>query len=326
MKHGFIFISVFLTALLITIALTPLVRKLALKYNFQDAPSTRKVHKNPVPLGGGIAVYLGFFLTILAILFFILFFTHFSVGTVKSIKNLQGLLLCGTLIVIMGLIDDKKIIPAKIKLAVQILLAVILYYFGFSIDFVSLPKIKMFYLDGWVSFLLTLFWIVGLTNALNFLDGLDGLLCGITVISSLTVAIITASQGQLTVTILMLILAGSCLGFLKYNFHPAKIFLGDAGSLFIGLMFSSLSVMGAFKVTAAIVFIVPIIIMGIPIFDTTFAVTRRMFKGQSVFKADKEHLHHKLLNMGLSHKKVVLTIYFINALLCFFSLYLVFMR
>lgn len=327
MSYNFLFLSAFILSLIITGLITPSIIKIAKHYDFTDKPSERKVHQKPIPLGGGIAVYVGFFITILIISFFIFFITSkqfFSYNAVKTIKYLTGLIICGTIALIMGLVDDKKVLPAKLKFMIQIAIALILYYFGFSIDYITLPGAKIFYLSKTISLILTLLWIVGLTNALNFLDGLDGLLAGITVISSVALAIITASQGQLIVTVFMIILAGSCLGFLRYNFYPAKIFLGDAGSLFIGIMFSSLSIIGAFKVTATLVFVIPVIIMGIPIFDTTYAVTRRMVSGQPVFKADKEHLHHKLLNMGLSQKKVVLTIYAINALLCAFSLYLYF--
>ncbi|MFH1454178.1 MAG: MraY family glycosyltransferase [Armatimonadota bacterium] len=327
MNYNFLFIAAFLGSLIITVLVTPAVKKAAEKHKLLDAPAARKVHKKPIPLGGGVAVYLGFFLTVLLLIAFIMFHSHgsFSVGNVAgTVNKLIGLFICGTTILIIGLIDDKKNLSAKIKLLFQICIACALYYFGFSIDFISLPQVKILYLNKGISLVLTLIWIVGLTNALNFLDGLDGLLCGVTAISAVAFAVITASKGQMAVTVLMLALAGSALGFLKYNFYPAKIFLGDGGSLFIGMVFSSLSIMGAFKVAATMVFIIPIIIMGIPIFDTTYAVTRRMFKGQSIFKADKEHLHHKLLNMGLSHKKVVLTIYIINALLCLFGLYIVF--
>lgn len=327
MKYSFLFISAFILSLVITALITPIVKKIAEKYGFMDKPAERKVHKHPIPLGGGVAVYIGFFLTVLLLFLFVFSVAGksiFSVNSIKTTKYITGLIICGTIILIIGLIDDKKVIPAKVKFLFQIGIALILYYFGFSIDYINLPGEKIFYLNKAMSLGISLLWIVGLTNALNFLDGLDGLLAGITVISSVSFAILTASQGQLMVTIFMLILAGSALGFLKYNFHPAKIFLGDAGSLFIGLMLSSLSIMGAFKVTATLVFVVPIIIMGIPIFDTTYAVTRRMVKGQSVFKADKGHFHHKLLDMGLSQTKVVLTLYAINALLCAFSLYLYF--
>lgn len=327
MSYSFLFISAFIISLLITVLITPVIKKISESRGFLDKPGERKVHKRPIPLGGGVAVYIGFFLTVLILSAFIFSFTgakFFSVNLTKTINYMLGLFICGTIILIMGLIDDKKVIPAKVKLVFQIGIALILYYFGFSIDYITLPGTKILYLSKPISLALSLLWIVGLTNALNFLDGLDGLLAGITVISCVSFAIVTASQGQFVVTVLMLILAGSALGFLRYNFYPAKIFLGDAGSLFIGLMLSSLSIMGAFKVTATLVFIIPLVIMGIPIFDTTYAVTRRMVKGQSVFKADKGHLHHKLLSMGLSQKKVVITIYVISALLCGFSLYLYF--
>lgn len=325
----FLFVGAFAASLILAVLLTPVVKKIAVKHKFLDSPGERKVHKSPVPLGGGVAIYLSFFLTVLLIIVCAVLFVgreNFPFAMLKNTGHLAGLFICGTAILIIGIIDDKKVIPAKIKLLFQICLAFVLYYFGFSIDFINLPPVPIFYLSkGW-SLILTLLWIVGLTNALNFLDGLDGLLAGLTVISSVTFAVIGASQGQFLVTVLMLILAGSCLGFLKYNFHPAKIFLGDGGSLFIGLMLSSLSIMGAFKVTVTMVFLIPIIIMGIPIFDTTYAVTRRMFKGQSVFKADRGHFHHKLLDMGLSQNKVVIAIYVINGLLCAFSLYLVFVK
>ncbi|MBI2252737.1 MAG: undecaprenyl/decaprenyl-phosphate alpha-N-acetylglucosaminyl 1-phosphate transferase [Armatimonadetes bacterium] len=183
------------------------------------------------------------------------------------------------------------------------------------IDFITYPFGGIILLPKILSFLITLFWIVGITNAVNLLDGLDGLLAGITVISALTFGGVAILKHQFLAAILMLALGGAALGFLPYNFYPAKIFLGDAGSLFIGVILAVLTIMGAFKTTATLALFIPILIMGIPIFDTAYAILRRFLTKKPIFKADREHIHHNLLNLGLSQRQVVCIIYLINFIL-----------
>lgn len=319
-----IFFISFFTSFILCFFIVPSIKKIAEKFKVYDYPDDRKVHKTPVPYLGGVAVYLSFFIAVAISLWAGTKF-NFLRGdflTSQSFLFLRALFLGSTFMLIVGLIDDIKPISAKYKFALQIIIAFLLFKLGIKIDFLTHPAKGIIYLPVWLSFIITVFWIVGITNAVNLLDGLDGLLSGVCFISAVIFSFVAFIKGQFLTAILMLALAGAALGFLKYNFYPAKIFLGDAGSLFIGILFSSLTVAGAFKGTAFLALFVPICIMGLPIFDTGFAIIRRMFKHQSIFKADKEHIHHRLLNMGLSQRKVVIIIYLINLALGSFGLYL----
>ncbi|MCE1247519.1 MAG: undecaprenyl/decaprenyl-phosphate alpha-N-acetylglucosaminyl 1-phosphate transferase [Firmicutes bacterium] len=303
--------------------LTPVAEKVAIKFGAIDKPNARKVHKAPIPLWGGLAIA---FASIIAVLV--------SLGVFESLRhqinqrmasNLIGILIGGIIILIVGMIDDKIAMPAKVKLAFQILVAVILIKFGVVIQFLTIPGIGFVVLPVWAAWGVTIFWIVGLTNAINLMDGLDGLLAGASTIFALLFFIVALLKGQYVVALLMMALAGACLGFLKFNFNPARIFMGDTGSLFLGLMFSSLSIMGALKVTTTAAVIVPLLIMGLPVLDTSFAIVRRFLNGKPIFSPDKEHVHHQLLALGLSHKQAVLYIYLICGTLGAIGLSLVFL-
>jgi UDP-GlcNAc:undecaprenyl-phosphate GlcNAc-1-phosphate transferase len=297
---------------------------LAKRFNIYDKPGPRKVHDKPVPYLGGLSIFFGFFITVGLVIFMGGKLGFFPVNflTSKSYLFLTGISVGSFLIVIMGVIDDIRGISAKIKFIIQILIAFFMYKCGVSIEFISSLHYGMLFLPDWLSILLTLFWITGITNAVNLLDGLDGLLAGTSFISGLMFAVITLMKGQYLVAILMFSISGACLGFLKYNFFPAKVFMGDSGSLFIGLLFASLTITGAFKSSAFLIFFIPVIIMGLPIFDTTYAIIRRFLGKQPIFKPDRGHIHHRLLNMGLSQKKAVLLIYFINILLGLIGIYI----
>jgi UDP-GlcNAc:undecaprenyl-phosphate GlcNAc-1-phosphate transferase len=307
------YLLAFGTAFLVTLFLTPQWIKLAVKHRILDKPGGRKIHQEPVPYCGGLAIYAGFFIGIGAALLAVGgrpgFLPH------KAAFSLTGLFLGLTLMLILGILDDRFALPAKIKLLGQILIAFVFIYFGFSIDFITRPFHGLVYLPGWLVIVLSVFWLVGITNAVNLLDGLDGLLAGVSAISATLFFVVALMKGQFLVALLMVALAGCSLAFLRYNFNPAQVFMGDTGSLFIGAAFASISIMGALKLTATVALAVPILIMGIPILDTTFAIVRRFFKGQPIFQADRGHLHHRLLRLGLSQKAAVLLIYAINILL-----------
>jgi len=300
----------FMVALLISCALTPLVRKFSFWANIVAAPSPRKVHKVPMPQAGGLAVYGGFVLTLVVVFYFGIIDRNILMTRLWT--QLLGLFIGGTFILILGVFDDKYALPAKVKLAGQIIAAFILVLFGIKVEFLSNPFNGMFFLPSWMSVGLTLLWVVGLTNALNLIDGLDGLLAGVTGISCFVLFMIAIQKGQILVAILLLALMGSCCGFLRYNFNPAKIFMGDTGSLFLGYMLAALSIVGALKSTATLAFGVPILVFALPIFDTTSAIVRRFLKGRPIFQPDKEHFHHQLLNLGLNHRQAVLFIYLIS--------------
>lgn len=264
-------------------------------------PGERKVHTQPIPQVGGWAIYLTFLLVVLL--------------TLKLKGQLLGILLGGSLILILGTIDDLFNLPAKVKLVGQILAALILLFFGVKISFVTNPLGGMIYLGGW-GVLVTVLWVVGITNALNLIDGLDGLAAGISIIAAATFFCLSyLGKPAETILVLSLILMGSSLGFLRYNFSPARVFMGDSGSMFLGFTLSAIAVMGAFKSAATLALLAPILVLGVPILDTAFAIVRRLKSGQPAFQADKEHIHHKLLQLGLSQRQTVLLIYLVSIFL-----------
>ena len=220
----------------------------------------------------------------------------------------------GSLIVLLGLIDDYKNLPAKVKLLGQIVCACVLVAFDVRIDFITDPFGDYLYLE-YLAIPATIFWIVGLTNTVNLIDGLDGLAAGVATIASVTICLVALQQGYALVAVLTAALAGAAIGFLFYNFNPAKIFMGDTGSMFLGFMLAGISVIGAVKSAATIALIVPILALGLPIMDTTFAIVRRYRGGVPIFKPDKGHLHHRLLDLGFTQRQAVLLMYIISALL-----------
>lgn len=302
------FIIPFIAAALMSFIATPIVRKLAFKIGAVDVPKDdRRVHKKAMPLMGGLAIFAAVIISVL--IFLPLDKTTFSI------------LIGGTLIVISGIIDDLKDMSPKVKLLFQISAGVVLILGGIKVDFITNPftsNSSLLYLR-WLAIPITLFWVVGITNTLNLIDGLDGLAAGVAMISSLSLMLVASKFGYTEITILSAIVAGSCLGFLPFNFNPAKIFMGDTGALFLGFMLAAISIEGVMKSVATIAVIVPILILGVPIFDTTFAIFRRLLNGQSVMAADKGHLHHRLLNKGFSQKKTVLILYGISSIFGLFA-------
>jgi UDP-GlcNAc:undecaprenyl-phosphate GlcNAc-1-phosphate transferase len=292
---------VFLLAVIVAYFTTPRVKALAIRAGAMDAPDDRKVHKKPIPRMGGLAIYVAFVLTVL-------FSMHIS-------REIAGLLTGGTVILIVGIIDDLKQLPAKVKLFGQILAAAVLLLFGVQIDSVTNPLGGMISFGDWLAAPLTILWVVGLTNTVNLIDGLDGLAAGVSTIAAVTIFLVALQQNIWTVALLTAALAGSALGFLQHNFNPAKIFMGDTGSMFLGYMLAAVSVLGAVKSAATIALIVPIVALGLPIMDTAFAIIRRYMSGRPIFKPDRGHLHHCLLELGLTQKQAVLLMYVISGCL-----------
>jgi len=281
-------------AFLISVLVTPLVKKIAFKIGAVDAPDERKVHVRVMPRLGGLAIYLGFIITMLIF--------HELNGQVI------GLLVGGTLIAILGIFDDKVGLSPKIKLLGQIAATLVLISFGIQVEFITNPMGIRADL-GILSIPVTIFWVVGVTNAVNLIDGLDGLAAGISAISAIILGIVALNGGNPSFAMASFILAGSCLGFLKYNFYPAKIFMGDSGSMFLGFTLASLAMLGLTKSATIVSLVIPILIIGLPIFDTLFAIVRRFSNNKPIFGADKDHLHHRLMALGLSHKNSVLVMY-----------------
>lgn len=295
-------IKPFIISVIISLFMTPIAKKLAVKLGAVDIPKDeRRVHKKPMPLMGGMAIYTSIVLSSLIFL--------------PLDKTLISLILGGTIVLISGIIDDIKGLSPRAKLVFQIIAAIILILGDIKIDAITNPfaKTGTFSLNGF-SIPITIFWVVGITNTLNLIDGLDGLAAGVAMIASLSFMLVANKFAYIPVMIISAIVSGACLGFLPYNFNPAKIFMGDTGALFLGFMLAALSIEGVMKSVATIAVIVPIIILGVPIFDTTFAIFRRLLNGKSIAEADKGHLHHRLLKMGFSQKKTVLILYSISAI------------
>ena len=302
-----IYIWAFAVALIVSFLVMPFVILLARRTGAMDAPNARKVHKKPVPRIGGLGIYAGFMAAIIFVAI------KFGLND-EMIKETVGLIVSGSLIVALGLLDDYKNLPAKVKLLGQICAAAVLVLiFDVRIDFVTDPFGDYIYLE-WFAIPATMFWLVGLTNTVNLIDGLDGLAAGVAAIASFTILLIALEQNFILVAVLTAALAGAAVGFLKYNFHPAKIFMGDTGSMFLGFMLAGISVTGAVKSVATIALIVPIFALGLPILDTTFAIVRRVRGGVPIFKPDKGHLHHRLLSVGFTQCQAVLLMYVISAL------------
>ena len=298
-----LFIVTFILSAVISYLVTPFVIRLAYKIGAIDVPKdNRRVHKKPIPRLGGLSIAISFFITLLL----------FSTIT----KEMLVLFLSLSIIIVMGIIDDVKGLGAKIKFLIQIFAATLVAVFAFRIKFLANPFEPMHYwFLGNFSIPLTVFWIVGITNTVNLIDGLDGLAAGISAISSMTLALILFKNGDYFFTLILIALIGSILGFLPFNFDPTKIFMGDTGSLFLGFTLSVVSMNATIKSAAALAVFIPIITLGIPIFDTTFAIIRRAKNNQPIMQADKGHLHHRLLNKGLSQKQTVLILYMMSVLL-----------
>ena len=285
---------VFVICVLASLAITPLVKKMAIAIGAVDKPNYRKVHEKVMPRMGGLAIFISFMIGLLLL-------------KPQSPFNL-AIVIGGVIIIITGVLDDRFELSAKAKLGGQLLAAlVVVLYGGVKMEFITLPfggEMEF----GFLSVPLTILWIVGITNAINLIDGLDGLAAGVSSIALVTISLMAFMKGDVYVMSMALLVLGSTLGFLRYNFHPAKIFMGDTGALFLGYIIAVLSLLG-FKNITVISLIIPIIILGVPISDTFFAIVRRKVNKQPLSAPDKSHLHHCLLRMGYTHRQTVIIIY-----------------
>lgn len=307
-------------ALAVTIYLEPFAKNSAFLFNAIDKPSARKVHTGPMPRCGGIALVGGFLSAVLFGLSAAFLFGRMHI----NYSGVLGVITGAVFIFFVGLVDDIKGISPSKKLVLQIAAAFIPVVLGVSIQFVSIPFTGVLLL-GVFSVPMTVLWIVGATNALNFIDGLDGLASGVSAIAATTLFIVAVKMHQPGAAIVLIAVAGAAIGFLKYNFHPASIFLGDSGSLFLGYILAAASIIGVLKSTIIFALLIPVFILGVPIFDTASVIMRRMREGHPIFYADRRHLHHRLLDRGFSHKQVVLSIYFACILLSIATLSLTFL-
>lgn len=298
-------LAALVSAVVISFAATPLVKSLAYKVGAIDVPKDeRRMHKTPIPRLGGLAIFVAF-------LFAVLLFGNID-------RTMQGILLGAVMIVILGVLDDILTLKALPKFLVQIAAAAVAVYHGCTIQFVSNPNVfsETGYLDlGWLSVPLTILWIVAITNAVNFIDGLDGLAVGVSGISSASLLVVALMVGEQDIALFLAALLGACVGFIPYNKNPAKIFMGDTGATFLGYILATLSIQGLFKLYAVISFAVPFLILGLPIFDICFAFLRRIAKGQNPMVADRGHVHHRLIDMGFNQKQAVAIAYMLTAIL-----------
>ena len=296
-----------LTALVVSFLMTPVVKSFAYKVGAIDVPKdARRMHHKPIPRLGGLAIFAGFMVSILLFV------------DIRLNPQMQSILLGAVIIVVLGVVDDIMALPAKLKFVVQIAAALIPALNGVSIQALSNPNIfsgNAYWVLDWLSIPITVLWIVGITNAVNLIDGLDGLANGVSAISAATVLVIALICSETQVAIVMAALVGACVGFLPYNLNPAKMFMGDTGATFLGFILATMSIQGLFKFYAVISFAVPFLILGLPIFDTAFAMIRRVAHGQSPMHADRGHIHHRLIDMGLNQKQAVATLYVISAIL-----------
>jgi UDP-GlcNAc:undecaprenyl-phosphate GlcNAc-1-phosphate transferase len=290
---------VFFTALAATFLMTPPVVRFALRHGIVDKPGERRVNVRIVARFGGPAMFFGFVAACFV--------------AWPYVDGMLWILLGASIIVATGVIDDVRTLSAGVKLVGQVGAAVLMFATGSRLEFITNPLGGYFYFPLWLSFLFTVFWIVGVTNTLNLIDGLDGLAAGITCIASLTFLLVSVQKGQIESALLAALMAGVTAGFLRWNFYPAKTFMGDSGALFLGFMVSVIALKGAFKSTTVLSFLVPVLALGVPIFDTSFAIVRRVKARQPVMTApDKGHLHHRLLAAGWRHRDAVLLMYIIT--------------
>jgi UDP-GlcNAc:undecaprenyl-phosphate GlcNAc-1-phosphate transferase len=307
------FITMFLIAGGVSFMLTPLVRRLSLRMGWMDDPNERKVNLRPMPRVGGMAIYAGFVLSLL--------FLVFKGPVVFDTQKVIGLLGSSFIIVLVGIEDDIRGLSPRRKLFYQATAALIAYLYGYNITRMSHFFGETFQVPWVLGMLLTIFWIIGFTNAINLVDGLDGLAAGVVSIIAMSIFFTALKDGHLIVAILCIGVAGSALGFLPFNFYPAKIFMGDTGSMFLGFMIALISIEGSFKSETFVTLFVPIVAMGVPVVDTGLSILRRLIKGNGIngiFKADKEHVHHKLLTQEGSQRNAVLKLYFLT--ICFGSI------
>ena len=317
------YIIVLISTLVLSAVATPLVRFLSFKIGAVDNPNARRINKVPMPTAGGLAVFIAFAVSVLGFLPGII--KHLNVDGVY-IHYVFPLVLAGGIIILTGLIDDVKELKPLPKLCGILIAATIIWLWtDFRFDDFKIPfGGPLIHFPSWVSFFLTVLWIVAITNAVNLIDGLDGLVSGVSIISLTTMGIVSyffLHDSNIFLPLTIFILVVSIAGFLPYNYHPAIIYLGDTGALFIGFMIGVLSLQGL-KNSTAVAVVTPMIILGVPITDTVVAIIRRSLSGKKIYEADRMHLHHRLLSMGLTHRGTVLVIYAISLIFSLTSLLL----
>jgi UDP-GlcNAc:undecaprenyl-phosphate GlcNAc-1-phosphate transferase len=314
------FFAIFFLSLLFSFVLTRYVRDFASRHGWVAVPSQdRHLHASPLPRLGGVAIFISFSLSMVAVAVMASYIPHLHASF--PLKKLLTILVPASLVFLLGVYDDLYSVGPYVKFAVQGLAATMLFMGGLRI--LNIPVLFGEHELPWfVGLAFTILWVLAITNAFNLIDGLDGLAAGSALFSTLVVFVVTLLNGYSLVTIMTIALAGAILGFLRYNFNPATIFLGDSGSLFIGFLLSALALAGAQKSPTIVAVAIPVVSFGLPILETSLSILRRLISGRPVFTADREHIHHKLLQHGLTHRQVVIVLYAVSAVFALLSLFL----
>ncbi len=302
-----------LIAAVVALVLTLPVRSLAFKIGAVAQPGGRRVHQKPTAQAGGLAIYAGVWIALL-------------VFNWPLQAPYLGMLIGSALLLAMCLADDIKSLSPWLRLVGQFVVAAVAFYGGVAVHGVTNPLSALgtyHYISlGWWSAPLTIVWIMAITNAMNWLDGLDGLVAGVAALAGLTIMVGAGTTGIPVVAVAAGALAGGCLGFLPHNFNPAKIFMGDTGAMFLGYMLACIAVIGPFKMATTVAVLVPLLVLGVPIFDTVTGIIRRLAAGKSPMAPDRGHIHHRLIDRGLTVRQAVLFIYLMTAMLCLAALIL----
>jgi UDP-GlcNAc:undecaprenyl-phosphate GlcNAc-1-phosphate transferase len=301
------YFALFLISIFAALIITPLIRRVCQRFQLFDVPvDGRRVHTRAIPRLGGVAIYLTCLLTLSALPFV----DNLLTQTLRQYTSEVFIVLIpGTLVLLLGVYDDLRGTNATVKFIVLGLIAALFYAMGGRIEALSVPFIGSVHLPAFVSFVVTVFWLVGIANAFNLIDGMDGLATGAALFSSLVILAISFAQGHPVMIVSALVLCGALAGFLRYNFNPASIFLGDSGALFVGFSLAALSVLESRKATTAVAVVIPILAFGLPVVDTGVTIVRRLISRNPVFKGDNEHIHHMLLARGWSQQQVALILY-----------------
>jgi UDP-GlcNAc:undecaprenyl-phosphate/decaprenyl-phosphate GlcNAc-1-phosphate transferase len=314
------FFAIFFLSLLFSFVLTRYVRDFALRRGWVAVPSQeRHLHARPLPRLGGVAIFISFSLSMVAAVVMGSYIPHLR--SALSLQTLLTILVPASIVFLLGVYDDLYTVGPYVKFAVQSLAATMLFMGGLRI--LNIPVLFGEHQLPWfVGLPFTILWVLAITNAFNLIDGLDGLAAGSALFSTLVAFVVTLLNGYSLITVMTIALAGAILGFLRYNFNPATIFLGDSGSLFIGFLLSALALAGAQKAPTIVAVAIPVVSFGLPILETSLSILRRLISGRPVFTADREHIHHKLLQHGLTHRQVVIVLYAVSAVFALLSLFL----
>ena len=305
MPFQFYHLTAFIISAVVVLITTPLVRKIGLKKGFFDPPGERKVHKQPMVRLGGISIFLG------ALIALLLVWWTGGFGVLPPDKEYEiwGVTIGGLAFFLIGLADDFFSLSPLLRLLLQIVVAACAWQVGVQIDFLTVPFVGLVSLPVWISLPTTVIWLVGMVNAINWIDGLDGLAAGVSGIAAVVMLIVCLFMNQPAAALIAAALAGGALGFLRYNFNPAQIFMGDGGAYFMGFTLAAVGVIGLVKSVTTAAVVLPYLILAVPILDMSAVIFDRLRHGRSPFIADKRHLHHRLLKAGLSHRLTVLFIY-----------------